>query len=109
LTSVPDQGKAWQVLGWCLPALLGFAAFLVAFPIDRPIPFWPHLNLAEVFGIWFLFVTPAATSVAIVMFIKRTRLGRITSTAKWLLFAAMALAILLNLFVLLGLYAAATF
>ena len=92
-----------------MPALLGFAAFLVAFPIDRPLPFWPHLSLAEIFGIWFLFVTPAATTVAIVMFTKRTRLGQITSTPKWLLFAAMGLAILLNLFALLGLYAAAKF
>ncbi len=97
------------MLGWCFPALLGFAAFLVPFPIDRRISFWPHPSLAEVFGAWFLFVTPVATTAAIFMLTKRSRLGTLSSVAKWLLVAAVALAILLNLFVLLGLYAAATF
>jgi hypothetical protein len=41
--------EVWPVLAFCAPALLGFALFFVSFPIDRQIPFWPHLNLAELF------------------------------------------------------------
>lgn len=108
-SAVPKHSNAWQVLGWCFPALLGFAAFLVSFPIDRRVSFWPHLSLAEVFGAWFLFVTPVANTAAIVTLIKRTRLSALPLVAKWLLVAAVTLAVLLNLFVLLGLYAAAAF
>jgi hypothetical protein len=97
----------WRVLGWCLPALLGFSAFLLAFPIDRRIPFWPHLSLAEVFGVWFLLVSPVTTMVAIVMFARPRKL--FPSLRKWLLVAAVTVSVLLNLFVLLGLYAAAAF
>ena len=107
--AVPNPSNAWQVLGWCLPALLGFAAFLVAFPIDRRIPFWHHLSLAETFGAWFLFVVPPATTVAIAIFRKCTKAGNIASTSKWFLLATLVLAILLNLVILLGLYAAANF
>jgi hypothetical protein len=95
------------VLGWCLPALLGFSAFLLAFPIDRRIPFWPHLSLAEFFGVWFLLVSPVATTVAILTFVKNRKL--FPSLRKWLLVAAVTMSVLLNLFVLLGLYAAAAF
>jgi hypothetical protein len=104
--AAPVQRKARRVLPWCLPALLGFVAFFFAFPIDRQISFWPHLNFAELFGIWFLFVTPATTTVAIVMFIMQVRQRHLTQTSKWLLLAAMIVAILLNLFILFGLYAA---
>src|SRR5258708_7082369 len=52
----------------CLPALLGFALFLLSFPIDRVIPFWPHLSLAVVFLLWFLFVAPITTATAFVKF-----------------------------------------
>jgi len=67
------------------------------------------LSLAEVFGAWFLFVAPVATAVAIVTLTKGTRLGRFPSVPKWLLVAAVILSLALNLFVLLGLYGAATF
>jgi len=89
--------------------LLGFLAFLFAFPIDRQISFWPHMNFAELFGIWFLFVTPVTTTIAIVKFIMQVRQGHLTRTSKWLSLAAIIVAILLNLLILLGLYAAATF
>jgi hypothetical protein len=94
------------VFTWCLPTLLGVAAFLVAFPIDRQVPFWPHLNIAELFGAWFLFIAPAATTVALVKFIKGTKQGRITRTRKWLSLAVVTVAFLLNLLLLVGLYAA---
>lgn len=62
---------ARPVLVWCLPALGGFGAFLLSFPIDRQIPFWPRLSLVEMFALWFLFVTPVATAIAIVALTKR--------------------------------------
>ena len=89
--------------------LLGFVAFLVAFPIDRKIPFWPHWSLAEGFATWFLFVTPPAIMCAIVTFRRRIRRGCLSSTAKWLLLAVITVAILLNLLLLFGLHAAAMF
>lgn len=107
-SSAPVGRKVRQILLWCLPALLGFVAFFFAFPIDRQISFWPHLNLAELFGIWFLFVTPVTTTVAIVIFIRQVRHGHLIRTARWLSLTAMIVAILLNLFILFGLYAATT-
>jgi len=99
------QDKAWLPLWWCLPSLLGFVAFLFSFPIDRQIPFWPHLNLAEIFTLWFLFITPIATVIAIVLLIKRNRIGRTTRLIKLLLWAAIAASLLVNAFVLLGMWA----
>ena len=107
--AVPGRGKAWWVLAWCLPTLLGVAAFLAAFPIDRQISFWPRLNIAELFCAWFLFVTPSTTTVALVKFTKLSKLGYITRTAKWLLSAVITVAVLLNVLLLFGLYAAAAF
>ena len=106
--AVSARSKAWRILIWCLPTLLGFVAFLFAFPIDREISYWPHLNFAELFGAWFLFVTPVATTVALVTFIKYVRRGHITRISKWLLLAVMIVAILLNLLLLFG-FVAATF
>jgi hypothetical protein len=103
--AVSGQGKGWLVFAWCLPTFLGIAAFLLAFPIDRQIPFWPHANLAEVFGAWFLFVAPAATTLAIVTFTKQARRGLFTRAPKWILVLVLTLAILLNLLLLVGLYA----
>ena len=50
--------------------VLGFLAFLIAFPIDRRIPRWFPLNFAEIFTLWFLVVTPVTTVIAIVTIIK---------------------------------------
>jgi hypothetical protein len=107
--AAPDQTRAWRVLAWCLPTLLGAAAFLCAFPIDRQIPSWPRLNIAEVFCAWFLFATPAATMIAIVKFTRDSKLGHFTRITKWLLRAVITVAILLNLLLLFGFYAAAAF
>ena len=64
--TLPRQGKIWFALRWCLPALLGFLAFLFAFPIDRRIPHWFPLNLAEILALWFLFIAPVTTVIAVV-------------------------------------------
>lgn len=105
----PSKMKSWPVLVWCLPSLGGFAGFLASFPIDRQISFWPHLNLAEIFGSWFLFITPIACAVAIVKFIGQARRSHASRVSKSLLLVAITVSILVNLFVLFGLYAAATF
>jgi hypothetical protein len=107
--AAPDRSKTLLICAWCLPTLLGIAAFLISFPIDRQVPFWPHLNIAEAFCAWFLLVTPAATTVGIVKLTRGSRLGQITTTAKWLLLTVITIAVLLNVFLLFGLYAAANF
>ncbi len=104
--AISGESKGWLVYAWCLPTFLGIAAFLLAFPIDRQIPFWPHANLAEVFGAWFLLVAPTATTLAIVTFTKQARRGLSNRTPKWILVVVVTLSILLNLLVLIGLYAA---
>ena len=102
---VPSRAKAWQVVAWCLPAILGFPAFLLSFPIDRKVPFLPHLNIAEVFLFWFLIVTPISTGVAMVMLRRHARLGNIGGNPERLLLAVITIAVLANLALLLGMYA----
>ena len=99
------QDKIWLSLWWCLPSLLGFLAFLIAFPIDRSIPFWPHLNLAEILTLWFLFITPITTIIAIVTLLKRNRTRRRAPFAKLLVWTAIAVSLILNAFILLGMWA----
>jgi hypothetical protein len=103
--TVLRQDTAWLPLWWCLPSLLGFVAFLFSFPIDRQIPFRPHLSLAEILALWFLFITPVTTVIAIVMLVKRNRIRRIPPFTKLLLWAAIAASLLVNAFVLLGMWA----
>jgi hypothetical protein len=98
--------KFLSVFLWCLPALLGFAFFLAAFPIDRTIPFWPHLNLAEAFLFWFLFPAPIATATAIVKFKRQKRSNQAFSTSKLLGWTVVVVSVLVNAFVLLGLWGA---
>jgi len=76
--------------------------FLLSFPIDRKIPFWPHWNLAELFSVWFLFVTPISTLVAFIVLVRRRWMGASSMFAWVLLIASVAV----NALVLLGLYAA---
>jgi hypothetical protein len=99
------QEKIWSSLWWCMPTLLSFVAFLLAFPIDRRIPFWPHLNLAEIFTVWFLFITPITTVIAIVALVKRKRIGRVALFTKSLVWTAIAVSLLVNAFVLIGMWA----
>jgi len=55
---------------------------------------------------WFLFVAPTATTLAIVTFTKLARRGLIIQAPKWILVVVLTLSILLNLLLLVGLYAA---
>ena len=100
--AIQNQNKTWAPLWWCLPSLFGFLTFLFAFPIDRRIPFWPNMSLAEAFALWFLFVAPLATIAAIVSLIKCMRAGRIAPHAKWLVWIAIAVSLAVNAFVLFG-------
>jgi len=94
------ENRVWSVLLWCAPSLLGFALFLVSFPIDRIVPFWPHLSIAEIFLYWFVFIAPITTVIGIVILMKRRRgLATFPKVAAWL---AITISVLANLFVLLG-------
>jgi hypothetical protein len=79
--------------------------FLFAFPIDRRIPFWPHLNLAEIFALWFLFIAPATTVFAIVTLMKHKRTQRLALFANLLVWTAIAASLVVNVFVLVGMWA----
>jgi hypothetical protein len=107
--ALPVRSKIWSPLLWCFPSLLGFAVFLVAFPIDRRIPFWPRWDLAEIFTLWFLLITPITTLIAIVTLIKRKRRSSASLFAKSLVWAVITASLLVNAFVLLGMWAAFTF
>ncbi|MGB6882921.1 MAG: hypothetical protein WBE10_02605 [Candidatus Acidiferrum sp.] len=98
-------GKIWSSFRWCLQTLLGFLTFLFAFPIDRRIPFWPHLNLAEILALWFLFITPVTTVFAIVTLMKHKRTQRLPVFGKLLVWTAIAASVVVNLFVLVGMWA----
>jgi len=103
--TLPRRANIWFSLWWCLPSLLGFLAFLFAFPIDRRIPHWFPLNFAEVFALWFLFITPVTTVIAIVTLIRRKRIERKAPLATLLTWAAAAVSLVVNALVLLGMWA----
>jgi len=103
---IPDQKAAWPVFVLCLPALGGFVLFLFSFPIDRQIPFWPRLNVAEVFALWFVFVAPITTVIATVALIRRRRSAHIATFTRVLAWTAIALSVLVNVLMLLGMWAA---
>jgi hypothetical protein len=98
--AVLDKSKIWSVFYWCLPSLAGLALFLFSFPIDRVIPFWPHLEIAEIFLYWFVFVAPPATLIATVLPIKRRR--RIAPLHKAMGWLAIVVSMLASAFVVLG-------
>lgn len=103
---VTDQKAAWPVFLWCVPSLGGFATFLFSFPIDRQISFWPHSSLAAMFTLWFVLVVPIATLIAIVTLIRRSRSAqsrKFTTASAW---TAIAVSLLVNAFVLAGMWAA---
>jgi hypothetical protein len=103
--SRPQQGTKWLPFWWCLPALLGFVAFLFAFPIDRRISNWFPFNFAEIFYVWFLFVTPVTTMLAIVGLVKRKRTGPMAPVATFLTWAAIGASLVVNALVLVGMWA----
>jgi hypothetical protein len=67
--------------------------------------FWPRLNLAELYSLWFFFVTPITTLVAFIVLMRRRRMGP-SSILAWFLVVA---SFVVNALVLFGLYAAFTF
>lgn len=103
---IDDQKTAWPVFVWCVPALGGFVTFLFSFPIDRQIPFWPHLSFDEMFTLWSLLVAPTATTIAMAALIRRRRSAHIAILAKALAWAAIAASVLVNAFILVGVWAA---
>jgi hypothetical protein len=94
------ENKLWPILLWSSPSWLGFALFLVSFPIDRVIPFWPHLSLAEIFVYWFGLITPVTTMTGIVILVKRRR--SLATLPKVIASLTIVISVLANLFVLLG-------
>jgi hypothetical protein len=99
------QNKVSTALVWCLPSLLGFALFLLSFPIYRQIPFWPHLSLADIFALWFLFITPITTVIAIVMLIKRGHSERIAVLIRMLAWLVITFSVIANILILVGMWA----
>jgi hypothetical protein len=97
------QAKVWPVVLWCLPSLVGFVLFLVSFPIDRDIHLWPRVSLGELYALWFVFVTPITSAVAVVKLTK-SRHG-VGQPIKFLLWTAIALSIVANILMLLGMWA----
>jgi len=96
------KGTIWLSLLLCLPSILGFLTFLFSFPIDRQIRFWPHETIAEIFIQWFLFITPVTTAIAIIMLIKRRRAREMTLWVKLLSWTAVAVSLVINAIVVLG-------
>ena len=103
--SHPQQGTKWFSFWWCSPALLGFVACLFAFPIERRIPHWFPLNFAEIFTLWFLFVTPVTTMLAIVGVIKHRRTAPMAAVATLLTWAAIGASLIVNALILVGMWA----
>jgi len=96
----PPKTNLWPVFFLSLPCLLAFALFLLSFPIDRPIPFWPHWEIAETFAAWFATVTPVSTLIAVAVLIKRRRgSARPPRVIAWL---TITVSVLANAFVLVG-------
>jgi hypothetical protein len=90
-------------LWWCFPSLFGFLGFLFSFPIDRSLPFWPNRNLGEIFTLWFLFITPVATLIAIVTLIRNKK--GLRRSVRWFYWTMIALSVIVNAFVLVGMWA----
>ena len=94
------ESRSWRPLVWYFPSLGGSALFLFSFPIDRRIPFWPHLQIAEIFAYWFVFVAPVTTVIVTVLLVTRRRhTPRLPKVIGWL---AIVTSLLANAFVLLG-------
>jgi hypothetical protein len=100
------RSKVGAVFIWCLPCLLGLVLFFFSFPIDRQIPFWPRLTIVEIFFLWFIFVTPITTVIAFVVFVKRRGLGGIAGFTRLLIWATITVSMLVNVFMLVAMWAA---
>jgi hypothetical protein len=93
------------VFAWCLPSLMAFLLFLLSFQPDSSVPFWPRWDVVTIYySIWSLFVAPITTTIAIVLFIKRKRHGRMTPLSKLVVWTALGLSIVTDMFMLLAAY-----
>jgi hypothetical protein len=86
---------AWRILLWCLPAWLGCAAFMLAFPALSWDPHGPRRYVALAFVLW-LSMAPVATALGLARYIKQVRAGQIVGMTKWFLLMAILVAFALN-------------
>ena len=100
----PTHNPVWISVRWCLPALLGFVLFLFSFPIDRHVPL-THLTLVDAYALWFVFIAPATTIIAIVTFMRRRRTARMTPWVKSLTWIVIAVSLLVNALMLFSFWA----
>lgn len=96
INEVREPRGAWRILVWCLPALVGCAAFLLAFPTQSWDPHGPRRYIALAFVLWFLSVAPIATAFGLARCIKQVKAGQITGITKWSLLMAILVAFALN-------------
>ena len=78
----------------------------MSFPIDREIPFWPHWTFAEAFFLWFIFISPITIFIGFVVYLKRRKHGRIRPLIRFAMWTTLTLSLVVNGFMLLGLWAA---
>jgi hypothetical protein len=91
------------VFAWCSATLLPFVLFFSSFPLDRLLPFWPYWNFVTIYSVWFVFVAPVTTLIALILFLKRKRRDMVLST-KWLIWITLIVTVLVNAFMVLGVY-----
>jgi len=96
--------REWPALVWCVPALAGFVLLLFSFPLEHKIAFWPHLSRAQLFMLWFLFVTPLTTTMAIAVLMQSKRSPLSNCLIRILAWVAIVLSVLVNAFVLVGMW-----
>jgi hypothetical protein len=104
-----SRNKVGAVFIWCLPCLLGSVLFFFSFPIDRRIPFWPHLMIVDIFFRWFLFVTPLATVIAFVLFMRRGQAGGIDRFNRKLIWVTVIISLIVNAVMLFAIWGAIYF
>jgi hypothetical protein len=93
--------KLWPVLAWCLPSLLGLGLLLLSLSLaEKTVLSGPLYNSCFV---WFLFVAPVTTLIAVLVFVRRKRTGRIAILPTLLACAVLFASTLADLFALLGL------
>lgn len=105
-TTLAPRKDVRPVFLWCLPALGGFVFFLFSFPIGRQIPFWPRLSIADLFTLWFLFITPVTTVIAIILLMKRRKAIHVLRFVRFFVWSAIVMSVFVNAFILVGMWAA---
>lgn len=83
----------------------GYCRALVRISNSPPDPEWFPLNLAELFTLWFLLVTPVTTAFAVFALLKLKRSARPSSAVTLFSWTIVAISLFLNGYVLLALWA----